>query len=51
MDSLDRFASDKLAALAARALRRELAITERAPDARVRRAGRELISFSCNDYL
>jgi 8-amino-7-oxononanoate synthase len=51
MDSLDRFASDKLAALAARALRRELAISERAPEARVRRAGRELISFSCNDYL
>jgi len=51
MDSLDRFASEKLAALAARALRRELAVSERTPDARVRRAGRELISFSCNDYL
>jgi 8-amino-7-oxononanoate synthase len=51
MESLDRFASDKLAALAARALRRELAVTARAHDARVLRAGRELISFSCNDYL
>jgi len=51
MRSLDQFAAEKLAALSARALRRELAETGRAPAARVTRAGRQMISFSCNDYL
>ena len=51
MRSLDQFAAGKLAALSARALRRDLAETNRAAAAHVSRAGRPLISFSCNDYL
>ena len=51
MGSLDRFAAEKLAALSARALRRELAGSARAPAAKLSRDGRQLISFSCNDYL
>jgi 8-amino-7-oxononanoate synthase len=51
MGSLDQFAAAKLASLEARALKRELAETFRAPAARLSRAGRQLISFSCNDYL
>jgi 8-amino-7-oxononanoate synthase len=51
MGSLDRFAADKLAALSAHALRRELAASARAPEAKLSRGGRQLISFSCNDYL
>ncbi len=51
MQSLDAFARDKLAGLEAQGLRRTLAPTERVGGARVRRFGRELISFSCNDYL
>jgi 8-amino-7-oxononanoate synthase len=64
MDSLERFAEEKLGALAARALKRELSTTARglaaapldAPDAaasaaHVLRNGRRMVSFSCNDYL
>ena len=51
MGSLDRFATEKLAALSARSLRRELAASARAPAAKLSRDGRQLISFSCNDYL
>jgi 8-amino-7-oxononanoate synthase len=51
MGSLDRFAADKLAALAARSLARELATTDRGAGPRVLREDRELLSFSCNDYL
>lgn len=51
MDSLDDFARRKLAGLEARALRRSLATTWRADGATVMRAGRRLVSFSCNDYL
>jgi len=67
MGSLDRFAAEKLSALAARALKRELTTTARgsaaAPAARpdeptpggagahVLRDGRGMVSFSCNDYL
>jgi hypothetical protein len=66
MGSLDRFAAEKLSALAARALKRELTTTARgsaaAPEARpdeptpggagahVLRDGRGMVSFSCNDY-
>ena len=46
--SLDAFAADKLRALEARGLRRRLVVTDRS---RPRRGGRELVSFSCNDYL
>lgn len=51
MDSLNRFAERKLAALGRRSLRRELEPTERMDGRRVRRGGRELISFASNDYL
>ena len=50
MDSLDRFAAAKLAALDREGLRRTLVETARgALD--VERGGRRLLSFSCNDYL
>src|SRR5215467_16058209 len=50
MDSLDRFAAAKLAALDRGELRRMLRETAR--DALyVERDGRRLLSFSCNDYL
>ncbi len=49
--SLNQFASQKLAALEQRNLRRTLAETERVGPIEVMRGGRRLISFSCNDYL
>lgn len=49
--SLDDVAREKLEALERRSLRRELAITERRPQSRVRRDGTSLVSFACNDYL
>ena len=51
MNSLDDFASDKLAELDAAHLRRTLVSSERADGLHVIREGRRLISFSCNDYL
>jgi len=51
MNSLEQFAADKLAALTARTLTRELSTTDRGSGPRVLRGGRELLSFSCNDYL
>ena len=51
MSSLDRFANDKLSRLAAAGLKRGLAETGRGPEAAASRAGKELISFCCNDYL
>ncbi|SFL73989.1 aminotransferase class I/II-fold pyridoxal phosphate-dependent enzyme [Methylorubrum salsuginis] len=50
-DSLDAFATDKLAGLDAAALRRRLVPTARGPAASAERGGRSLVSFSCNDYL
>ena len=50
MDSLDRFATAKLAALDRGGLRRSLAETARGA-LTVERDGRRLLSFSCNDYL
>jgi 8-amino-7-oxononanoate synthase len=49
--SLDDVARDKLAALERRQLRRRLVVTERSTATRAVRAGAELVSFSCNDYL
>lgn len=49
--SLDSFAQGKLEDLEARSLRRRLIETDRYGPAQARRAGRELISFCCNDYL
>lgn len=50
MSSLDRFARDHLARLDAGALRRHLVPTARGPSAAAARGGRDLVSFSCNDY-
>src|SRR5579864_7172590 len=50
MSSLDDFALAKLAALESRHLRRVLVTTARR-GVTVERGGRQLISFSCNDYL
>jgi 8-amino-7-oxononanoate synthase len=51
MDSLQAFAAGKIAALEAGSLMRRLSPTRRSGAAVVERAGRRLISFSCNDYL
>jgi 8-amino-7-oxononanoate synthase len=51
MDSLDRFAAEKLARIRAAGLYRALAVTARGPGAAAERDGRPLVSFSCNDYL
>ncbi len=51
MRSLDSFADGKLAGLAARDLRRTLAITSPLDGGRAGRDGRELASFCSNDYL
>ena len=49
--SLETFARTKLAGLDAGALRRRLVTTERADAGHATRNGRDLVSFSCNDYL
>lgn len=51
MKSLDFFAKSKLAGLEAAHLRRTLVETAREDGIWVERAGRRLLSFSCNDYL
>ena len=51
MSSLDNFALDKLSALEAASRRRTLVDTARQDGIWVSRAGRRLLSFSCNDYL
>jgi 8-amino-7-oxononanoate synthase len=51
MPSLDDFVQAKLAALENRHLRRSLIATARHDGVMVERGGRQLISFSCNDYL
>ena len=49
--SLDTFARSKLDGLEARDLRRQLKPTHRLDGLWVERAGRRMLSFSCNDYL
>jgi 8-amino-7-oxononanoate synthase len=51
MQSLDDFASGKLAALERENLRRSLIETDRVDAITVVRSGRRLLSFCCNDYL
>src|SRR5262249_50406203 len=51
MSSLDDFAQAKLAALESRRLRRTLVTSARRDGVMVERGGRQLVSFSCNDYL
>jgi 8-amino-7-oxononanoate synthase len=50
-DTLTAFAKAKLARLDALSLRRRLKPTHRLDGVAVERGGRQLISFSCNDYL
>ena len=51
MDTLKRFADEKLIALTKSNLRRTLHPTGRLPPIMAERGGRKLISFACNDYL
>lgn len=51
LQSLDSFASHRLAALDAQGLRRGLTATAREDALWTTRGGRRLLSFSCNDYL
>ncbi len=51
LDSLDRFARQKLADLERAHLRRTLLDTARTDGIWMTRNGRRLLSFSCNDYL
>jgi 8-amino-7-oxononanoate synthase len=51
MDSLTEFAKSKIAALESKSLFRTLKPTRRLGGVLVERAGRTLVSFSCNDYL
>ena len=51
MKSLDKFVSAKLEKLDRSGLRRRLVPTRRLDDGHALRAGKELISFCCNDYL
>jgi 8-amino-7-oxononanoate synthase len=51
MNSLDFYAAQKLAHLEAKHLRRRLIETERLDGLWVKRGGKRLLSFSCNDYL
>ncbi len=51
MDSLDKFAGQKLNQLETKGLRRWLSQTDRTSGTTAIRNGRTLISFCCNDYL
>jgi 8-amino-7-oxononanoate synthase len=51
MDSLDRFAKDKLDSLSSKGLRRRVVDTVRGDAADALRRGRHTVSFCCNDYL
>lgn len=50
-ESLDRFAGSKLDRLTALGLRRSVVDTNRTDAVHIRRGGRDLVSFCCNDYL
>lgn len=50
-ESLDRFAKAKLDRLTAHGLRRSVIDTQRTDAVHIRRNGRDLVSFCCNDYL
>lgn len=50
-ESLDRFAKSKLDRLTAHGLRRSVIDTARTDAVNIRRGGRDLVSFCCNDYL
>ena len=50
-ESLDRFAQSKLDRLTAHGLLRTVVDTNRTDAVHIRRGGRDLVSFCCNDYL
>ena len=50
-ESLDRFARSKLDRLTAHGLRRSIVDTRRTDAVHIRRGGRDMVSFCCNDYL
>ena len=50
-DLLRKFAQNKLARLENQNLRRTLVDTIRSSNGKIRRNSKELLSFSCNDYL
>lgn len=50
-ESLDRFARSKLNRLTAHGLRRSVVDTLRTDAVHIRRGGRDMVSFCCNDYL
>lgn len=50
-ESLDRFAKSKLDRLTAHGLRRSVVDTHRTDAVHIRRDGRDMVSFCCNDYL
>ena len=50
-ESLDRFATAKLDRLTAHGLRRSVVDTQRTDAVHIRRGGRDMVSFCCNDYL
>ena len=50
-ESLDRFARSKLNRLTAHGLRRLVVDTLRTDAVHIRRGGRDMVSFCCNDYL
>jgi len=51
MPALDDILAQKLSVLEAKRQKRQLRETSRLSGVKVRREGRELVSFSCNDYL
>ena len=51
MQSIEVYATEKLASLEAKHLRRVLIDTARDGDIWVKRSGKKILSFSCNDYL
>ncbi|MEE2933779.1 MAG: aminotransferase class I/II-fold pyridoxal phosphate-dependent enzyme [Pseudomonadota bacterium] len=51
MNSLDQFCQGKLDDMEAKKLRRILVETDRHGPAKTRRTGKDMVSFSCNDYL
>ena len=51
MQSIEIYATEKLASLEAKHLRRVLIDTARDGDIWVKRSGKKILSFSCNDYL
>tara|TARA_B100000686_G_scaffold348983_1_gene441327 strand:- start:381 stop:1559 length:1179 start_codon:yes stop_codon:yes gene_type:complete len=50
-ESLEIFANKKLSKIETQHLKRSIVVTNRKGGVKVRRGGRDFVSFSCNDYL